>query len=96
MLTGRSGEDLLDSYHAERRPHARAMVKKAVMIGWAMTGGQDQAAAVRRVALAAAVRVAPVRDALAATATPRLKAGALQPGTGRPQAGPAPGSGQAA
>ena len=53
------------------------------MIGWAMTGGQDRAAAVRRVALAAAVRVAPVRDALAATATPRLKAGALRPGAGR-------------
>ncbi len=78
VLTGRSGEDLLDSYDAERRPHARAMVKKAVMIGWAMTGGQDRAAAVRRVALAAAVRVAPVRDALAATATPRLKTGALR------------------
>jgi 3-(3-hydroxy-phenyl)propionate hydroxylase len=83
VLTGRSGEDLLDSYEAERRPHARAMVKKAVMIGWAMTGGQDRAAAVRRVAIAAAVRVAPVRDALAATATPRLKSGALRPGSGR-------------
>ena len=83
MLTGRSGEGLLDSYESERRPHARAMVKKAVMIGWAMTGGQDRAAALRRVALAAAVRIAPVRDALAATATPRLKTGALlRPGTG--------------
>ena len=90
VLTCRSGEDLLDSYDAERRPHARAMVKKAVMIGWAMTGGQDQAAAVRRVALAAAVRVAPVRDALAATATPRLKTGALQPSTGRLPVRPGP------
>ena len=84
MLTGRAGAGLLDSYQTERRPHARAMVKKAVMIGWAMTGGQDRAAAVRRVALAAAVRVAPVREAIASTATPRLKAGALQHGTGRP------------
>jgi 3-(3-hydroxy-phenyl)propionate hydroxylase len=90
VLTGRSGEDLLDSYDAERRPHARALVKKAVMIGWAMTGGQDRAAAVRRVTLAAAVRVAPVRDALAATATPRLKAGALRPGTGRVPVRPGP------
>jgi 3-(3-hydroxy-phenyl)propionate hydroxylase len=88
VLTGRSGEDLLDSYDAERRPHARAMVKKAVMIGWTMTGGQDRAAAVRRVALAAAVRIPPVRDALAATATPRLKAGALQSGTRRMQVRP--------
>jgi 3-(3-hydroxy-phenyl)propionate hydroxylase len=91
VLTGRSGEDLLDSYDAERRPHARAMVKKAVMIGWAMTGGQDGAAAVRRVALAAAVRVAPVRDALAATATPRLKTGALR-GPGRQRMPARPGS----
>jgi 3-(3-hydroxy-phenyl)propionate hydroxylase len=85
VLTGRAGADLLDSYQAERRPHARAMVKKAVVIGWAMTGGQDRAAAVRRVALAAAVRVAPLREAIASTATPPLKAGALRPGTRRPR-----------
>jgi 3-(3-hydroxy-phenyl)propionate hydroxylase len=79
VLTGQAGEDLLASYDAERRPHALAMVKKAVMIGWAMTGGQDRAAAVRRIALAAAVRSDRVRRAVASTATPRLKAGALQP-----------------
>ena len=83
VLTGQAGEDLLASYDAERRPHARAMVKKAVRIGWAMTGGQDRAAAVRRVALAAAVRSARLRDAMAATATPRLKTGALHPASRR-------------
>jgi 3-(3-hydroxy-phenyl)propionate hydroxylase len=83
VLTGRAGAGLLDSYQSERRPHARVMVKKAVMIGLAMTGGQDRAAAVRRIALAAAVRVAPVREAIASTSTPRLKAGAVQPRTGR-------------
>ena len=66
------------TYDSERRPHARAMIKKAVRVGWAMTGGQDRAAAVRRVALAAAVRSARLRDAMASTATPRLKTGALQ------------------
>ena len=50
VLTGRAGEDLLATYDAERHPHARAMVKKAVRVGWAMTGGQDRAAAVRRAA----------------------------------------------
>lgn len=78
VLTGQAGPDLLASYEAERRPHAEAMVKKAVRVGWAMTGGQDRAAAVRRVALAAAVRSARFREAMAATATPRLKTGALQ------------------
>ena len=79
VLTGRAGEDLLDTYDSERRPHATALVKKAVRVGWAMTGGQDQAAAVRRIALAAAVRSDRICQAMGSTATPRLKAGALQP-----------------
>jgi 3-(3-hydroxy-phenyl)propionate hydroxylase len=33
VLTGRAEVGLLDSYQTERQPHARAMVKKAVMIG---------------------------------------------------------------
>ena len=78
VLDGRAGEDLLASYDTERRPHARAMVKKAVMVGWAMTGGQDRAAVLRRIALAAAVRSGRVCDAIASTQTPQLKAGALQ------------------
>jgi 3-(3-hydroxy-phenyl)propionate hydroxylase len=77
VLTGRAGEDLLGTYEAERRPHARALIQKAVRVGWAMTGGQDQAAAVRRIALAAAVRSERVRHAMGSTATPRLKAGAV-------------------
>ena len=79
VLTGQAGEDLLDSYETERRPHARALIKKAVRVGWAMTGGQDRAAAVRRIALAAAVRSDRICQAMGSTATPRLKAGALQP-----------------
>ena len=78
VLTGRAGEDLLASYDTERRPHARALVKKAVRVGWAMTGGQDRTAAVRRIALAAAVRSERICQAMGSTATPRLKAGALQ------------------
>src|SRR5271157_3273737 len=78
VLTGRAGDDLLDTYDSERRPHAEALVKKAVRVGWAMTGGQDRAAAVRRIALAAAVRSERVCQAMGSTATPRLKTGALQ------------------
>jgi 3-(3-hydroxy-phenyl)propionate hydroxylase len=77
VLTGRAGEDLLGSYEAERRPHARALIKKAVRVGWAMTGGQDRAAAVRRIVLATAVRSQRVRAAMGSTATPRLKAGGV-------------------
>ena len=78
VLTGRAGPDLLDSYETERRPHARALIKKAVRVGWAMTGGQDRAAAIRRIALAAAVRSDRICQAMGSTATPRLAAGALQ------------------
>ena len=79
VLTGRAGENLLDTYDSERRPHATALVKKAVRVGWAMTGGQDRAAAARRIALGAAVRSDRICQAMGSTATPRLKAGALQP-----------------
>ena len=78
VLSGQAGADLLASYEAERRPHAKAMIKKAIRVGWAMTGGQDRAAAVRRIALAAAVRSDRACEAIASTATPRLKVGALQ------------------
>jgi 3-(3-hydroxy-phenyl)propionate hydroxylase len=78
VLTGRAGENLLDTYDTERRPHATALVKKAIRVGWAMTGGQDHAAAARRIALAAAVRSNRICHAMGSTTTPRLKTGALQ------------------
>jgi 3-(3-hydroxy-phenyl)propionate hydroxylase len=78
VLAGQAGEGLLATYDTERRPHARAMIKKAIRVGWAMTGGQDRAAVVRRIALAAAVRSDRVCEVIASTATPRLKTGALQ------------------
>ena len=49
-----------------------------------MTGGQDRAAAVRRITLAAAVRSERVCQAMGSTATPRLKTGALQHAPRRP------------
>jgi len=78
VLTGHATPDLLATYETERRPHARALIRKAVLVGWAMTGGQDRAATVRRIALALAVRSPRVRDLIGSTATPRLKSGALQ------------------
>ncbi|MEU1517097.1 bifunctional 3-(3-hydroxy-phenyl)propionate/3-hydroxycinnamic acid hydroxylase [Streptomyces sp. NPDC005811] len=55
----RQGADdgLLETYERERAPHARHVVRLAVATGWAMTGGQDRAAAVRRAAVAAACRI---------------------------------------
>lgn len=72
VLAG-ADEELLDSYEEERRPHARALVKKAVMVGWAMTGGQDRAAAVRRVALSVLCRIPGFAQNVIDTTTPRLR-----------------------
>jgi 3-(3-hydroxy-phenyl)propionate hydroxylase len=77
VLSGRATADLLASYQTERRPHAAALIRKAKLVGWAMTGGQDAAAAVRRLLLAAAVRSDRIRERLASTETPPLRAGAL-------------------
>jgi 3-(3-hydroxy-phenyl)propionate hydroxylase len=77
VLNGRATPGLLTTYNTERRPHARAMIRKAKLVGWAMTGGQDRAAAVRRLLLSAAVRSDRIRDRVASTATPLLRTGAL-------------------
>ncbi len=64
VRAGAPDEDaLLDSYPAERAPHAEAVIRGAVRVGRAMTGGQDVAAALRRPAAGLLLRVPGVRAA---------------------------------
>jgi 3-(3-hydroxy-phenyl)propionate hydroxylase len=72
---GDAGERLLDSYQAERKPHARALIRLAVLAGWAMTGGQDRAAALRRGVLAAACRLPGFTALILDGTSPRLRPG---------------------
>ena len=50
VLAG-ADEGLLDTYEAERRPHVEAVTRATILLGWALTGGQDGAAALRRLTL---------------------------------------------
>lgn len=57
VLQQGADERLLGTYERERKPHARQVIRLAVAAGWAMTGGQDRAAALRRAAVGAVCRV---------------------------------------
>ncbi|MFC9128373.1 bifunctional 3-(3-hydroxy-phenyl)propionate/3-hydroxycinnamic acid hydroxylase [Streptomyces sp. NPDC057099] len=77
VLRRGADERLLHTYESERKPHARHMIRLAVAMGWAMTGGQDGAAALRRGALNAAVRIPGLGTAAARDLGPALTAGPL-------------------
>ncbi|MFF5147679.1 bifunctional 3-(3-hydroxy-phenyl)propionate/3-hydroxycinnamic acid hydroxylase [Streptomyces sp. NPDC013157] len=77
VLQQGADERLLDTYESERRPHARHVVRLAVAMGWAMTGGQDGAAAIRRRALAAACRIPGLTERAGRDLSPPLTAGPL-------------------
>ncbi|MFH9006059.1 bifunctional 3-(3-hydroxy-phenyl)propionate/3-hydroxycinnamic acid hydroxylase [Streptomyces afghaniensis] len=77
VLVQGGDERLLETYENERKPHARHMIRLAVAMGWAMTGGQDGAAAVRRRLLAAACRIPGLTAAAGRDLSPPLTAGPL-------------------
>ncbi|MEU4132995.1 bifunctional 3-(3-hydroxy-phenyl)propionate/3-hydroxycinnamic acid hydroxylase [Streptomyces wuyuanensis] len=84
-------EELLDTYERERKPHARHVIRVAVAVGWAMTGGQDRGAAFRRAVVGRVCRIPGVTAAVSRDLSPALAAGPLvrrRPGlTGRGLAG---------
>ncbi|WP_060177866.1 bifunctional 3-(3-hydroxy-phenyl)propionate/3-hydroxycinnamic acid hydroxylase [Streptomyces sp. IMTB 1903] len=77
-VLGQGGDErLLDTYESERKPHARHVIRLAVAMGWAMTGGQDSAAALRRRSLAAACRIPGLTQLAGRDLSPPLTAGPL-------------------
>jgi 3-(3-hydroxy-phenyl)propionate hydroxylase len=84
VLAGTAPERLLDTHQAEREPHARAMVRLALLLGRLMTGGGGAAALLRRVVLAGVGRVPAVARFATDSRTPPLRRGPLVVRRGRP------------
>ena len=77
VLAGTAPERLLDTHRAEREPHARAMVRLALLLGRLMTGGGRGAAELRRAVLAVVGRVPAVARFATDSRTPPLRRGPL-------------------
>jgi 3-(3-hydroxy-phenyl)propionate hydroxylase len=76
VLAGEAGDDLLDSYQAEREPHARALIGVAQLLGRLMTRGGRVGDLVRHGALAIARRIPAAARLATDSRTPPLVAGA--------------------
>ncbi|OBK48928.1 3-(3-hydroxyphenyl)propionate hydroxylase [Mycobacterium sp. 1081908.1] len=74
---GTLGASVLDSYERERKPHARQMIRLALGVGWAMTGGGRVGNVARRVVLPRLRLIPGLRDKVIDSTTPALRASAL-------------------
>jgi len=75
--------DVLDSYERERKPHTRHMIRLALGIGRAMTGGGSVGNVLRRAVLPRLRLIPGLRDKVVDSTTPALRASALVCKSGR-------------
>ena len=75
VLAGEADDDLLDSYQAEREPHARALIGVAQLLGRLMTRGGRAGDVARRAVLAVVRRIPAVARLATDSRTPPLAAG---------------------
>jgi 3-(3-hydroxy-phenyl)propionate hydroxylase len=73
VLSGEADDALLDSHRAEREPHARALIRLALLLGRLMTGGGRGAAVLRRGVLAVVRRIPLVARLATDSRTPPLR-----------------------
>jgi len=69
--------DVLDSYEQERKPHTRHMIRLALGVGWAMTGGGRVGDAARRLVLPRLRFIPGIRNKVVDSTTPALHSSAL-------------------
>jgi 3-(3-hydroxy-phenyl)propionate hydroxylase len=77
VLSGDLPQSVLDTYEVERKPHARAMIQLAKLIGVAMTRGGRAGDVLRRLIAPRLHRVPGLRDRLLDSETPPLRQSAL-------------------
>jgi 3-(3-hydroxy-phenyl)propionate hydroxylase len=82
---GTLAPDVLDSYEQERKPHARHMIRLALGVGWAMTGGGRLGNVARRAVLPRLRLIPGLRDKVVDSTTPALHASALVRKSHRPR-----------
>lgn len=87
VLRGSLPESVLDTYEAERKPHARALIKLAKLIGAAMTQGGRAGDVLRRVVAPRLHWVPGLRERLLDSETPPLSRSDLVIGSRRSLAG---------
>ncbi|WP_197694069.1 bifunctional 3-(3-hydroxy-phenyl)propionate/3-hydroxycinnamic acid hydroxylase [Mycobacterium sp. 852002-40037_SCH5390672] len=74
---GTMAADVLDSYEQERKPHARKMIRLALGVGWAMSGGGRAGDALRRLVVPRLRFLPGLRHRIVDSTTPALHSSAL-------------------
>jgi 2-polyprenyl-6-methoxyphenol hydroxylase-like FAD-dependent oxidoreductase len=82
---GSLAADALDTYEQERKPHTRHMIRLALEVGWAMTGGGRAGNLARRAVLPRLRLIPGLRDRVVDSTTPALRASALVRKSRRPR-----------
>lgn len=77
VIHGAFDPDVLDTYETERRPHARALVRLAQLIGITMTGGGRLGTMARRLVVPSVTRLLRYSSTAGQGATPALRASAM-------------------
>jgi 3-(3-hydroxy-phenyl)propionate hydroxylase len=77
VLAGDLPEHLLDTYEAERKPHARAMIRLAKLVGTVMTGGGELGKLARRLVAPRLHRLPGIKRHVLDSRTPALRRTAL-------------------
>ena len=74
---GTLAPNVLETYERERKPHTRYMIRLALSVGWAMTGGGRLGDAARRAVLPRLRLIPGLRDKVVDSRTPALRRSAL-------------------